>query len=448
MITSRRRPARPGLGLAATLLLAALGPACRGGDQAPPAGGDAARPRRVIDRPVSSVHPLPPHAIRDGSVGPYRVGEQLSAVLAQLPSGPRVAVLDVPGVVRVSVIRAEGGKILVGGPPLEPTSFVSVAAPEVARTERGHQVGSTLAAVLDELGPALAPAAILTDPRLVRPSGLPSARLLVEPGAGPAGGSDGDGGRRVAAVILTAAAGATAPAPVGPDASVAEPVPALACSLPEPAAIERLVEGVGARYLGCLDAGGLYLAGDELLVLAGGDRPRRVTSVTVPGLVFAGLVRVGERVELAAVRRQRGPGSSEWLVLPLRLEAGRLVRGADERAYQLTQASAGWIGATLDDLDLALEVEVSAEVYVVRGFLLTRSQARLRDVVPLLPRVLARRRRGVEPAAGTVDASTTEVGGQGAPAHTDARTATGPGDGIAADAAPARLAPRLDAAGR
>ena len=61
-----------------------------------------------------------------------------SSVLDQLPSGPRIALFEIPGVLHRSLIRAEDDTLLIGGEPASTVTFVAVVGPEVARTESGH----------------------------------------------------------------------------------------------------------------------------------------------------------------------------------------------------------------------------------------------------------------------------------------------------------------------
>jgi hypothetical protein len=109
-----------------------------------------ARPRRTPP-PTGVVRALPPHAIRSDGVGPYQLGQSVAVQLAELPSGPRLTLLDIPGVVHSNVMRAESGSILVGGGPTGLTEFVAVVAAEVARTESGLAVGAALPLVQKEM---------------------------------------------------------------------------------------------------------------------------------------------------------------------------------------------------------------------------------------------------------------------------------------------------------
>ncbi|MEZ4368662.1 MAG: hypothetical protein R2939_20665 [Kofleriaceae bacterium] len=355
------------------LAVAASAIAACGHPPPPPPVTDDARPRRVIEPPPDEVHALPPFAIRPDGVGPYRLDAPLSTVLAALPSGPRgVAVLDLPGVVRLSVIRAEDDKLIVGGEPMATTSFVAVVGGDVARTEHELAVGSTADELRAALGAPAAPVDLLADPRLGRFPGAPGVRFLVERD-------------RVAAIVV---------AP--PDTSTLAPV-VDTCdrTVAEPPASGRVAVRDGRP-----SARGACLAGRERVVVAGeqvvvtsADLAQRITAAAVPGLVFAEPARGEGKDELVVVRGERSPAKATWWVSTWRLEGGRLSRGLEEVLYEITAASAQWIGARVAELDLALEVAVRPDALVAGGLLLARAGDRLRDVVPLVPVTVARRRR-------------------------------------------------------
>jgi hypothetical protein len=361
----------------ATLALA-VAPACGDRRGGPPPPGDAPRARRVIERPRSALYPLPPHAIRSDGVGPYKLGEALATVLYAVPSAPGVEVLDVPRVVRHSVIRVEDNRVVVGGDPVV-TSFVGVLAPEVARTESGVEVGMPR----DELGKALGAAVVdpvrAVDPRLIAAEALPGVRFVVEHDA-------------VVAVLVTGPRART-DVPRAPGA----PVPAVpACKVdPDADAVRTALGGEPAR-LDCLtETEAVAAIGDEVVVISTGDKPRRLVAQRLPDLVFAGATHGAGRHEVIAVTAKRDARQLVTTVIALRWEGGRLARTLDETAYQLTAQSAGWLGARLEDLDLLLEVEARADMIVVSGVLLGRAGPAIRLAVPLTPSSLARRKRSV-----------------------------------------------------
>lgn len=393
---------------------------CGSGGTAPPP--DAMRQRRVIDRPAGLVHALPPFAIRDDSVGPYRLGEPLSTVLAGLPSGPRgVAVLDLPGMVRLSVIRAEDDKLLIGGEPMATATFIAVLAPDVARTGAGLAVGSTERELRHSLGDPLSPAPRVVDPRLLSFARSPGATyfvqddkvfaVLLEPARAPsAAGSGSD------APAPTAGAGCAPLAPLGNDGRARVQVPAAArvfsaCFGPEPEHVA--------------------LVGDQVvLVHAGGER--RSGAIDVPGLRMAGVLPTEGKDELVVVRHELDKDRRRWLVAMWRQDAGRLFKVAEDLVYEISASNADWIGARLLELDLALTVEASADTLKVGGYLIDRQPQRVRNIVPLTPVTIARRRRGPlapEQGAGSGAGSGAAQAGSGSDEHGATGSGSGRGDG-------------------
>src|SRR5439155_5632276 len=142
--------------------------------------------------------PLPPHAIRADGVGPYRLGAPLADLVDLLPSGPRIATIEIPGVVHRSILHAEDDTIVIGGEPaVGKASFVAVIGSEVARTESGVHVGSTRAELVHALGAPAEDPERARDPRLIVPTGMRNARVVLE-------------GDRVAALVIAADEGARA----------------------------------------------------------------------------------------------------------------------------------------------------------------------------------------------------------------------------------------------
>ncbi len=305
--------------------------------------------RRVIEPPPGTVLPLPPHAIRADGVGPYRLGERLDRVLDELPSGPRVALFDIPNLVHRSLIRAEDDTVLIGGEPTSTASSVAVVGAEVARTESGVHVGSSKDELVRALGPLVDDVETARDPRLIVPSTFKNLHAILD-----------DGGRVIALVVTAEPARATEE-------------PSNPCVRPPPPS-----KGFSA----CLSATGelVQWEGDEISVSAPDDHP--IAKVTVSGLVFAASLRAETRDELIAVTRVDDVQQRTWFLVAYRLEGGKLVRTLDPQPiYQLAAANARWIGAEVRDVDLYLELTSRPDNYQVGGFLTTRAGDKLRDVV-------------------------------------------------------------------
>jgi hypothetical protein len=330
------------------------------------------RPRRVIDPPAgTTVRSLPPHAIRADGVGPYRLGEKVSAVMAQLPSGPRIARFEIPGVVSTSVIRAEDDTVLIGGETTSTAMFVAVVGAEVARTDSNVHVGSSVDELVRAIGPLFEDPDHARDPRLVVPTALRTARVVL----------DGD---RIAAIVI-APEREREPAKPGPQ-------PEAACK--RPAASRKRQLGV------CLSPTGelVELAADELVVHPP-DSERVLFTLRAPGLVFAAPLRNPNdgRDELVVVARVDESHRRTWTLVAYRLEGVRIQRVLEQELYTLTAMQSRWIGAELGDVDLYLELASEPEAIEVGGLLTTRAGQRVRDVALLSPKVVARRHHKAPP---------------------------------------------------
>lgn len=339
---------------------------------------DPERSRRVIEPPPPGVRALPPHAIRSDGVGPYRLGATLAELVDQLPSGPRIAQFNIPGIVHRDLLRAEDDAILIGGEPLGKASFVAVVGGEVARTESGIHVGSTRDELVRALGEPIDDPERASDPHVVRPSHMKNLRAVIE-------------GDRIVALVVTADAG-SAPAETGSGE----------CQRPAPDPDKP--NSFGA----CLGAGGELVSYDagEITVTAH-DKTARAP---VPGIVFAAPLRVdGGRDELVAIYRVDDGQSRSWYIVGYRLE-GQLLRVSLERTplFQLTSANARWIGAELRDVTLYLELTSHPDVIEVGGLLTTSASGKIRDIVEISPVPVARRHPKPPPSepadAGASDA--------------------------------------------
>jgi len=321
--------------------------------------------RRVIEPPAGLVRPLPPHAIRADGVGPYRLGDKLSDVLAQLASGPRIALIEIPGVVHHSLIRTEeDDTVLIGGEPAGTATFVAVTGASVARTESGIHVGSTRKD-LAPLGPPVRDPDRALDPRLVVPSGMRNARIVL------------DGDRVIAIAIVEPAP--PPPAPGGEET----------CTRPEPPAGAR-VTVIGS----CMSATGerVEVLESEISVRMG--EGERAIGFKLPApIVFAAPLRMPDgRDELAVVTRADGEQTRTWALSTFRFEAGRLARTTDAAPlYVVTAANARWIGADLRDVDLYLDLTSRKDGIEVGGLLTTRSGSAIKDLVVITSVPVARK---------------------------------------------------------
>jgi hypothetical protein len=348
-------------------------------------------PRRVISPPAGTmVRSLPPHAIRADGVGPYRLGEKVSSLMAQLPSGPRIARFEIPGVVSTSVIRAEEDTVLIGGETTSTAMFVAVVGPEVARADSNVHVGSTVDELVQGMGPLADDPEHARDPRLVVPAALRNARVVLD-------------GEQIVAIVI---AHDRTPIKIGPQ-------PEAPCKRPEPA---------GKKQIGvCLSsAGELVDLEDDELVVHPADSERTLHTLRAPGLVFAAPLRhPGDgRDELVVVTRVDQTHRRTWTLHAYRLEGARLVRTIDQELYGLSAMQSRWIGADLQDVELYLELASRPDAIEIGGLLTRRAGERVRDVALLSPKVVARRHHKPPPGEPQ-EGKTASSGGSAASSRTE-----------------------------
>ena len=370
---------------------------------------DASRQRRVFQPPPGEVRAVPPHAIRSEGVGPYLLGAPLKDILALLPHGPRVELMEIDGVVDYSLVKTESDSIVIGV-QRPGVSFVTVLDGEIARTENGVGVGTSTSDLATAMGALATTPNQIRDPSIVVYSALPNARFVI----------DRD---RVVAVLVERGSGAAnltsasdAPAPAVADGTGAggEPLKVERCDVAllvaNEAELIRVARVVKKKEVpsvahGCFGngvAGSLIVAGDRMALVAGEPgRFRRVVLQTVAGLRFAGLVDVdGDgRHEVALVSDGIAKDKYTVRVELRRLEGGHLNRVAAIDAYQVSATSAAWIGARLDHIDLLVEVSGGADRLDIGGLYVHRGKRRPENVVPLAARRLVVRRKRPPPVA-------------------------------------------------
>ena len=338
---------------------------------------DVERSRHVVEPPPPGVRALPPHPIRADGVGPYRLGASLAELLDQLPSGPRIAQFNIPGIVHRDVLRAEDDEILIGGEPLGRASFVAVVGGDIARTESGIHVGSTRDELVHALGAPLDDPDHARDPRLVVPTNLKNLHAVIK-------------GDRVVALVVTADAAAGAE----PETSD--------CQRPAPDADKP------GSFGACLSSAGEVVSydADQLTIAA---HSGAMIQQPLPGLVFAAPLRVDAHDEVVAITRTDEPQSRTWSMVAYRFEGTHLVRAVEKTPlYQLTATNARWIGAELRDLDLYIELTSHPDAIEVGGLLTTENGDKIRDIVVISPVTVARR-RAKSAAPEAADAGTSDA---------------------------------------
>ena len=350
-------------------MLVALLAACDHDQSTQPPKRDPLPPRRIIEPPTTGiVRQLPPHAIRADGVGPYKIGDKVSVVLQQLPSGPRIVRFELPGIVRTSVVRAEeGGSVIIGGESTSSVNFVAVVGgSEIARTEKSNvHVGSSVEELERALGPFLDDPDRARAPELVIPSQLRSVRVLVDD-------------ERITTIAVTA------------DATNQRTIPEATCTRPDVKRVE------GKKFAACLTQAGEVIdieGGDVTVRAANGET--RVATLRIPNLVFATPLRnlAEGRDEIIAITRVENASERQWSLTAYRLDGARFVRVIDnEPIYELSAARTRWIGAELRDVNLYFELTSQTDGIEVGGLLTTHgASGKIRDVAVISPIRVARK---------------------------------------------------------
>lgn len=337
--------------------------ACRDNTPASEPVITSSRPRRTPP-PTGVVRALPPHAIRSDGVGPYRLGESLATQLDELPSGPRLTLLDIPGVVHFNVIRAEQGSVLVGGDPLGATSFVAVVGADVARTEAGLAVGATRLQIEKQLRFGSPERHAARDPRLLVPADGPLMRLIF------------DGSNVLRGLVVQHATSEPVATDPNPNASK-NPGPALC--------LAHAVAAGSASEADCSATSDIVKINGEDVLIRPADATRPPIAAKIRGLLWTAVIEIEGRDTLLVLSRQDAPGKKAWSLVALRIEQGKFVRLADQTLYSVTSENARWIGAELANIDVVLELTAQNDDLLVGGFMIATTGARIRDLVPLLP---------------------------------------------------------------
>lgn len=398
--------------LVAALVAAVLAPGCSSCSsrrKAPLEEGDAGVRRRVFRPPPGGVRAVPPHNIHAEGIGPYRLGDDLKDILNLLPHGPRVELFRLGSLADYSLVRTEGGALIVGVERGAGVTFVAAVEGEVARTEGDNGVGASVEDVVEELGASASTPAAVRDPRLLRPARRPEALFLIDDDRVVAvvvdrrersAPDDGDGDKAVSCVA-------------GPDL---EAELESAARLGEEATLRLSCRGGQPREA-------VALRGDRLAWLdvkegAAGSRVRRLAATSVEGLRYAAPLVVsedGEHRVLLAVVEDRTPERLIIRIEALRLESGRLVVVDTHELYELTADAVRMVGGALSQAEVPTEIHAAGRELLARGLFVQRAGNHLSTVVPLEEKKLELdiKRRGGAPARSRIDAGAAPAGDEG-----------------------------------
>lgn len=375
---------------------------------------DANRQRRVFQPPPGEVRAVPPHAIRAEGVGPYLLGASLKDILGLLPHGPRVELMEIDRVVDYSLVRTEADSILIGV-QRPGVTFVSVLDKEIARTNNGVGVGAKTSELRAAMGAEL-DGSQLRDPHILRFASLANARFVVErdrvvavvveqedPRFDYTGGDDDD---------EAGEDGEPEPAAASPAGGEPCPIAGLAAGAVEIVAAAQMDGRDSAEAhvtYGCLSANlaaALVVAGPNMALVAGEPgKFRRLMTQHVDHLAFAGFLDTdGDgKHEVALVTDDVDAKHYRVKVEVQRIENGRFLRLAALDAYEVSAASATWIGAGLDQIEFLLELSARSDTVRIGGLYVHRGKRRPLTVAPLTGKKLVVRRKRVTPPATAVD---------------------------------------------
>jgi hypothetical protein len=356
-------------------------------DPSPPKRAiDAGRRPRVLAPPPGQVRAAPPHAIHRDGVGPFVLGKSLSDTLSLL-AVPRVVLYQLDGVVDYSLVRAEEDALVIGVSSPGGVAYVTVHDKDIGKHETGVGVGADRAILHKALGKPLTWPGRVGDPRIEAFAPLPNARFVVEKG-------------RVSNVLVGLAdrprrKPRTPPGTGARDAGVAKSEPLCAKpSSPSREEVLRVARLGGGKQAARLLTG--CFAGDApdslvfnrsgfVVVDVEGKKVRRLTGLPVSGLMWAApLDSDGDgRDEIAVVTRSGTTNKLAFWVALYRVDGSRLIKLVGQAAYQISATRASWVGATLDRIELLIELRTTPGALMVGGLYVHRGAPRPVNVAPL-----------------------------------------------------------------
>ncbi len=357
-----------------------------------PPSYDARRLRRVVPPPAAQMRAVPPHAVHSNGIGPYTLGTPLQEIVRLL--GPRVAILELDGVVNYRLVREEEGALLIGVDRPVGVTFVSVLDPEIARTESGAKVGNA-AEVTAALGKQIYHVAGTRDPRLLVFKALPNTRFVL------------DRGRKTVAAIVVGIGARNAAVPKRDKPKNGDKAGekgtrcrvALPKWLPPLAAIQAArFGGAPSRHrvvYGCLlgQATQAVVYQNDRLAIIGGEagKLRRIGIHDISGIRFVGVLDIdGDSIQEIAVVSQDRVGEYQRVSLTLlRAEPTRLVPILNRIVYTISLTRAGWIGARLEQIELLLELQAINDSIWIHGLYYQHSENRPVNVAPLTGKAIA-----------------------------------------------------------
>lgn len=153
----------------------------------------------------------------------------------------------------------------------------------------------------------------------------------------------------------------------------------------------------------------LVILGSQIVVVGGEPgRLRRLAAHSTGDVVYAVTLDIDtdKRHEIAVVSQRVTARERERerisRIEVLRYESGRLHRLADAQLYRLSTSNAAWVGASLNEIDLLLELWTGPERVEVTGlFVQWGARGRPINVAQLMPVTVPIRRKRATPGPGT-----------------------------------------------
>lgn len=393
-------------GLGPLAALALFGIACSSPTPPRPPLPDAATPvRRKVKPAPDELRAYPPHAIREGAVGPFQLGAPLGDVLHELPEGPRVELFQLDLLFRWRVVRVEPNALLVGADDRNRVSFIAVIGREIARTQGGLGVGSTAEELLAALGTERA-LGIATERRELEFESLPGVRFITD------APTDAPPERAVVTAVVIQPPRTS---PVRPGAGGCAAFAGARDAVLEAARVAR----PAFVRVGCFapdSPGAAVLAGGQL-VLVGGEpeHPRRLHSLDVePADLLLVLDLDGDGVaELIAGNHRQDPRRRTFDLRVYRWDGQRLVESLRQRLLTLSEEGTRSVGVPPGGIELLLEFAPAPGGVSVGGLFRGRPGGGAPILVPLSPmvvRVPGRKLLGAVPPAALADPAARDGG--------------------------------------
>lgn len=324
------------------LLLAACG--CGSEHQLDPPS-EQPPPRNIVP-PAGKLRAIPPYAVSQKGIGPFRLGMNIRMATEELVDPPSVQSIDVAKLVDATLFFAERNQLLVGSDSASQVTFVAALSSGLAKYRDDLNVG-------DRLPKDVARLEGLRDPRIIC---IRDESVCVVMRAA-----------RIGAFLVRSG-------------------------------LPRLGESVLTPTTTTVKKGVITTRGGDGKVLA----TRRVN-----GALAAILIASEGKQYVFTIVKKRTTESIRHSVVVLRLHGKKLVRQEEFQAYQVSNSELRWIGRSVDNTDVMMEVGFSGGKLEVKGLLVSKLETSDALIAPLVVKwfSMAHRPKGKSKGAGTLPSS-------------------------------------------